>query len=220
MRVRFIHKRIGLVLVLAWIIVIGMAAILPVGSQNTSTVEYIPVADIGLDYSSPTAQTSQEAWVLGSSGRYKVVFKFNLSDFSLSADRIVSATLKVFITDRTGTNSETAQAVEADDNWNETSGSPTLGDSITSVTFDCVSCYKEFNVTDYVVSQLNSGDKIISIGIKGGLNVAYKVAMREHTNETIRPRLIIEYEPYTETTTTTITAVSYTHLTLPTTERV
>ena len=205
---RFRLRKIGLVLVLAWLLIaLASPLIVPAWSQTTYTATFYPVDDAYVDSSNPDTNYGLETTLNLVKDTY---LKFNLSDFSLPVERIVSAKLKFYVFNAyTSSTSYKVQVAYAYDNWEEetvTYNTAPGHDSSNILEFyvTCSDCWVEFDVTSIVSQKLSEADKILSFWVKrvGSTLEAYS---KDAAESQYWPRLVIEYEPYTETTTETIT---------------
>jgi len=205
-------KRIGLILVL-FIILAGLVSI--AWSQDTYTVTFNPAEDAYVDIDSPDANYgSSSELVLYYNGKYAYL-KFNLSDFTLPVERISSAKLRIYVTYYSS--STTLYAYPAADSWTESNitydSKPSFDTSIKSSVSVTSTGFYEVDVTNILLSCIDVNDKICSIVLKLNSGQTVKIASKEYAEADKWPQLIIEYEPYTETTSQTITETVTTTMT-------
>ena len=205
------RKRIALVLVLAWLLVaLASPLLMPAWSQTTYTVEYIPVDDAYVHSSNPDTNYGSDTRLKVDS-YYATVYsyiKFDLSNFTLHVERIVSAKLRLYVFSYSNSESyELTVKHVSDDSWSEESitynnkpgaeSSPSASSQVSGNT------WIEIDVTNILVQKISENDKIISFRLERCF--AADFASKEYSEADKWPRLIIEYEPYTETQTQTIT---------------
>ena len=195
---------------LAWLLVAGIASLLPAWSQTTTyTVTYYPVEDAYVAYQDETNYGNLTELIIDSSNRIALL-KFNLSDFPLPVERIVSATLRLYVFQIEGVEGDpfVVWRATSDDwaedtvNWFNFPG----GDISVESASGAVIGWNEMDVTPIISQTLSESDKIISFKIlrkTSGYDVhAYS---KDAAEAQYWPQLVIEYEPYTETTTETVT---------------
>ena len=203
------HKRVGLVLVLAWLVVaLASPLLMPAWSQTTYMVEYIPVDDAYTDSYYPDNNYGSES-SLKMGGAYLTYIKFDLSNFTLPVERIVSAKLKLYFISAPGNYLVTVYYVSGDSWAEETithSNKPSYDTSLKASTdsFTGDGIWIEVDVTNIIAQVLTETDKIISLTITRSTNCGI-AASKEYAEADKWPRLIIQYEPYTEVQTQTIT---------------
>ncbi|RLI40010.1 hypothetical protein DRO64_09695 [Candidatus Bathyarchaeota archaeon] len=198
-----------LLILLAWLLIASITSFLPIWPESqTCAITYNPIHDLAIDLENTSASNGTTAWLGGSSCRYEAAIKFDLTDFDVSPDKVVSAVLRVYVVDRLTSNSLDIKAYTLDDNWDESTTSPPSAGSFigSSSRFDCVNCWQEFAITEYVKEQLN-GDKIVSVMLKTTVNTndAYKIALRGYSDPSLIPQLVICYESSTTSQTVTET---------------
>ena len=205
-------KRVGLALVLAWLLVAGIASFLPAWSQTTYTAEFYPVDDAYVDADSPDANYGAEnILIVGSVGSERIYLKFNLSDFTLPVERIVSIKLKIYVITANSPSINRYVYYVENDTWSEeaiTWNSQPGYDTSSQVYFYNLEAgnYKTIDITSLVISKISENDKILSLAIIGqSSDYEVQLASKEYAEADKWPRLLIEYEPYTETQTETIT---------------
>jgi len=206
-KVRIKCRKITVTLLLAWFLIAGLASFLPARSQTTYTVEYFPIDDAYVSQDSPDNNygLSTEIKISDHTPAY---IKFDLSNFTLPVERIISAKLKLYVLGHSNTGVIKGYYV-SDDTWSEETitynNKPSYDSSIKCSSQDVSTdnVWIEMDIKDIIVQRLTQDDKILSLRFYRLYTV--RVASKEYAEADKWPRLIIEYEPYTETTTQTIT---------------
>ncbi|RLI00483.1 hypothetical protein DRO31_08670, partial [Candidatus Bathyarchaeota archaeon] len=203
----------------------GIALFLPAWSQgSTLTAEYIPVDDASIDtYYDSNNYGNDTKLVLyysfGTSSQKRLAYiKFNLTDIQLPVERIISAKLRLYLTDGLSSAYTVKVYPASSNNWEEetiTADNAPGYDSDTLLDSQPVQDvgFYEFNVTSAIGNCLGGYCSFV-IGVEGSWT---KFASKEYSIAEYWPRLIIEYEPYTETQTTTITETITEYITETTT---
>mgnify|MGYP000554192387 CR=1 FL=1 len=209
--VRIKGKRFGLIIVLAWLLIaLASPLLMPAWSQTTYTVTYNPVDDALADYHHPDTNYGSDT-ILTISGNINegIYLKFNLSDFTLPVERIVSAKLRIYNPTTTAAYKIEACGV-ADDSWEEETltynNKPGESSSCSDPVSAQANSWMELDITGFFSNFISSSDKLLSIAVV--LNTAsasVSMATKEYAESQYWPQLVIEYTPYTETQTQTIT---------------
>ena len=209
--VRIKGKRFGLIIVLAWLLIaLASPLLMPAWSQTTYTVTYNPVDDALADYHHPDTNYGSDT-ILTISGNINegIYLKFNLSDFTLPIERIVSAKLRIYNPTTTAAYKIEACGV-ADDSWEEETltynNKPGESSSCSDPVSAQANSWIELDITGFFSNFISSSDKLLSIAVV--LNTAsasVSMATKEYAESQYWPQLVIEYTPYTEATTETIT---------------
>ena len=203
-------RRLWLIFVLAWLLVAGIVSFLPAWSQTSYTVTYNPVDDALGDYQNQDTNYGSDAILTISGSIYEGIYlKFNLSDFTLPVEQIVSAKLRIY-----NPTDNAADAVKAcgvtDDSWEEETltynNKPGWSGSCSPAVEAQANNWMELDITSFFSEFVGESDKLLSIAVVLNSAVAeVSVATKEYAEAQYWPQLVIEYEPYTETQTTTIT---------------
>ena len=205
-----VGKKTKLMIVLIFFL-ICLGLIIPIWSQSsTLTAEYTPIDDAHVNSAAADTNYGSESklqmyYSFGSGQKVRAYIKFDLTDIQLPVERIVSAKLKLYLTDELSS-PYTVKVYPTSSSWEEETltwnnapgyDSSKLQDSkeVQSVGF------YEFNVTSAIADCIGGYCSFL-VGVEGSWT---KFASKEYNVAEYWPRLIIEYEPYTETTTQTIT---------------
>jgi len=211
-----VHKKIGVLLVLAWLLTAGVALLLPAWSQTTTyTLELTPIADSMVLNGYPSNNYGDDSELqLGAGDGDRLFFKFNLSQLQ-NVKSIVSMKLKLYVTTIIkDTGGSYVDVRYCEDNWEEStitwSNQPSCTDIITyepDLDDPVADSWIEINIYTGAEASYITDNYILSIRLDTGSATAvqYKVASKEYPEADKWPQLIIEYEPYTETTTQTVT---------------
>ena len=204
------YRKLGSIFVLAWLLIVSIISFLPAWSQTTQTITFNPIADAYVDADNPsTNYGSSNILKLDNNPERGAYIKFNLSSFTLPVNHIVSAKLKVYYLQKYeacgGPKIEVYHV--SDDSWEESvityNNKPSIGSKIG----ESQSIYDEqnmfFEITIDITSYISENDKILSLYLTRACGS--EIASRDYAESDKWPQLIIEYEPYTETTTQTIT---------------
>ena len=210
MRVGVKYRRLGSIFVLTWLLIASIILFLPAWSQTTQTVTYNPVDDALADYNNPDTNYGSDTILTISGSVYSGIYlKFDLSDFTLPVERIVSVKLRIYNPTDNAANTVKACGV-ADDSWQEETltynNKPGRSSSCSDPVDAQANNWMELNITAFFSEFVSSSDKSFSIVVALGSGISeVSVATKEYAESQYWPELVIEYEPYTETTTQTIT---------------
>jgi len=204
-------KRIGIVLVLAWLLVAAMMPLLNMAVAENPTFQVNPIDDAFADFSNPDAN-------YGSSSLYEidtydfVFLKFNLSDFSLPVERIVSAKIRVYNPNSEENYGTLKACVVTDDSWGEEqltyNNKPAISSYCSAEVTPTSPGWTELDVTSILSYAIDVNDKIASFALDyyhGSSSVTIHIASKEYAQAEYWPQLVIEYEPYTQTQTEVVT---------------
>jgi len=196
------YRKLGSIFVLTWLLIVSIISFLPAWSQTTQTAEYPPIEDAYYQ----SGQNYNDDFLIFDCST-STILKFNLSDLSgLEIGRIVDIKLKVYSLLSV---SASFQVKYCDDNWNEdtiTSDPSCENVKSHSLSFPA-NDWIEFSVWNPSYSNYLTDNYILSIVLRrtDGNSADVKFYSKDNIEQNYIPRLIIEYEPYTETTTQTIT---------------
>ena len=215
------YRRVGLVLVLVWLLLAGVVSILPVFSAEAS---YIPVDDAYVHEAYPDTNygSSEDLKLerLGTSSEYSQVYlKFNLSDLEFSS--ITSVKLRLYFEEKSNIADPTNVKVHlvSDDTWDEDSitwnNKPGYSGEVSiNIYGETPPKWIEIDITDLVADNITADDKILSLALSyycSNVNSYVIFSSKEGDNP---PQLLVSYAPeatttVTQTETTTVTETVY-----------
>ena len=208
------NKRIRLTIALACLLIVGIASFLPGWSENTTyTVEVTPIADAYVYSGNSNGNYGDAVEMRITDNQYRLYFKFNLSSLQ-NVKSIISMKLKLYVTSIIQDKGDTkVDLYYCYDDWNESSitwnNQPACSSKIATTDTSNPIAGSWIELDAYTGAEVNyiTDNYILTIMINAGSYTAvqYKVASKEYLEADKWPRLVVEYEPYTETTTQTIT---------------
>ncbi|NJD01268.1 MAG: DNRLRE domain-containing protein [Ruminiclostridium sp.] len=169
--------------------------------EFSDTANINPAADTYVKGGSTAGQNFGSNTVLevrkGTSDEYTryLYSKFDLTGWG--AGSIASAKLYIYGSAASGTNSNVEAHGVNDDSWIETgmtwNDRPAFSSLQTTVNVNDTLGWKVFDVTSYVASQYSSGDKIVSLGLRGYADTAYSSYQSKEASN--KPYLKVTFAP-------------------------
>ena len=210
--------KIGLMLLLAWLLVAGIASLLPAWSQTTTyQLKLYPINDATTSNSYPDENYGDAAYLNLWVGYTRLYIKFNFTATGITSPLPdLKYYLRLFrISGGTEKSGASIYVYATTNDWDESTltwnNQPASNSTtpIASVSQPSVDHWIVLNITSYVIN--NCMNKVCSFIVtyepitSSNQDYYIKVASKEYSVEEIRPHVLIEYSPETTTTTETVT---------------
>ena len=205
MKSRIFHRKIGVMLVLAWLLIAGALMLAVRGTAVAHQLVIYPIEDTYVEQSNPDVNygSSEILKVNYYTNNYKYAFfKFNLS--AIPPDLPVSrAWLKLYFKTSNCDRAD-VYVYETSNDWSELTLTYNNMPALTEIYHEnygsqiCLEGWYQIDVTSYIIQHL--GENVTLVFTVAMFNKVHEIYSTEYSDSSYWPRLVIEYNAYTTIT--------------------